>query len=362
MRTGVVSRLLLLSLVLAACSINVSDEPALRFTPEGQQLAATDETTDSQPEMAPPWADLGLTGQLYYLAFINERPTLLKLDLATGQEEVVFVPPENAWLTDMAVSPDGEQIVMAYSPAPGGAGGQFGFTDLYLMPADGSQEPRPLLQREDPSETFFNVSWPAADTIYYAHSAPAADDLGTVIYTSQVERLAYPSGQTEVLASQAAWPRASADGQQLAYVSENNELVVARGDGSSPAVILPADSFSAVDAPLFAPDGQTLYFSAVVPTTTARADRTVLDWLLGVRPTYAHSVPSDWYNLDLSGTGSQPVRLTNLAEIGLYGDFAPDGRYLAFISTSGVQIMRPDGSGLFRLRETAATGTISWRP
>jgi Tol biopolymer transport system component len=352
MKKVVTSRVALLALILAACSINVSDE----------QPTVTSQAAGNQSAAAPPWADLGLTGRLYYLAFMNERQTLLRLDLVTGRQEVIFSPPDNGWLTDMAVSPDGDQIVLAYSPPPPGAGGQFGFTDLYLMPADGSEEPRPLLQRSDPSETYFNVSWPAADTIYYAHSAPGADDLGSVVYTTQVERLPVPDGRPEVLTDQATWPRVSTDGRQLAYVTDSLDLVLAQADGSSPEVVLPADAFPAVDAPLFAPDGQTLYFSAVVAATAQSSAWPLLDWLLGVRPAFAHDVPSDWYSLGLNGRGGAPVRLTNMGEIGLYGDFSPDGRYLAFISSSGVQVMRPDGSGLFRLREAAATGTINWRP
>jgi Tol biopolymer transport system component len=135
MKKVVTSCVVLLALILAACSINVSDE----------QPTVTSQAAGNQSAAAPPWADLGLTGRLYYLAFMNERQTLLRLDLVTGRQEVIFSPPDNGWLTDMAVSPDGSQIVLAYSPPPPGAGGQFGFTDLYLMPADGSQEPRPLL-------------------------------------------------------------------------------------------------------------------------------------------------------------------------------------------------------------------------
>jgi hypothetical protein len=46
----------------------------------------------------------------------------------------------------------------------------------------------------------------------------------------------------------------------------------------------------------------------------------------------------------------------------MYGDFGPSGDYLGFITSTGVQVMNPDGTGIFRLKEIAATGTVSWVP
>jgi hypothetical protein len=54
--------------------------------------------------------------------------------------------------------------------------------------------------------------------------------------------------------------------------------------------------------------------------------------------------------------------LTNIFEMGMYGDFGPDGEVIAFITSSGVQVMNPDGTGVFRLKNIAATGTLNWVP
>ncbi len=346
------SYFLILILLLTACSVEVSNAP-VTSTPV-PPLSEND--APSALETAPPWAELNLSGQLIFIASEGQQQKLLKLDLTSGEQTTLFDPPKGAWLSSAAVSPDGQQIVIAYAP-PTDSGSRVGFTDLYLLSADGSSDPTLLLQRAEPSETYFNVNWPAQESIYYAHFSPSVGDHGEVIYASQIERLQYPKGTVEVVATGASWPRVSLDGTHLAYVTDSNELVVADADGANPTPILTSDVFQAVDAPLFSPDGNTLYFSAIEPEPVS--SRSFWDRLLGVRVAQAHGVPSDWWRMP-ADCGGEPDRLTNIYEIGLYGDFGPDGRHIAFISSNGVQIMSSDGSGLFQLNKLAASGTISW--
>jgi Tol biopolymer transport system component len=370
--------LFLLILFLSACSIEVSEEPATDTPVSGSPAEAAQPVDAADPSPVednavsedPPWSDLGLSGQLYFVGFISQKQTLIKLELETGEETIIFDPPDGAWLSEIAVSPDSSQIVMAYSPPPAGGQVQFGFTGLYLIPADGSAEPVPLLERADDSETYFNLSWPSERHIYYAHFTPSADDLGALVYARQVERLSYSEGERpngelgEVLAENAAWPRVSADGTLLAYVTEANEFILAGADGSNPRTILDPDAFQAIDAPLFAPDNSAIIFSAVETEPTAALS--IWDRLLGVLPNWglgvaeAHAVPSDWWRITLDGGESE--RLTNLNAIGLYGDFSPDGRHIAFISADGVNVMNPDGSGVFQLIKIPTVGTINWVP
>jgi hypothetical protein len=74
----------------------------------------------------------------------------------------------------------------------------------------------------------------------------------------------------------------------------------------------------------------------------------------------AHNVPSDWYQaLSIGGT---PQRLTNLNDTGLYGALSPDGKQMAFICASGLNVMNLDGSGLTQLSGDVMVGTIDWLP
>lgn len=362
---------LLIIVTLNACSVEVSDpqattapatEASQPSTPEGNEQSPpspTAETSGLDSRGEPPWEELGYAGKLYYVGFKADRPNLLSLDLTNGDETIIFEPPEHAWLSEVAASPDGTQLLLAYGPPPEAGQVQFGFTDLYIMPADGSTGPQPLLVRVDPSETYFNISWPVEEWIYYAHFSPSADEDGVVTYLSQIERMQVPTGHVEVLAKSAAWPRASRDGSMVVYVTDENEFILAEPDGSNPQQLLDPAQFTAIDAPLFTPDNSLICFSAV-ESSTAMAP-TFWDWLLGVKVASAHSVPSDWWCMALDGS-SRPSKITHLNAIGLYGDFDISGQHWAFVSSEGINMMKPDGSDLRRLKDIPTTGTVDWVP
>jgi Tol biopolymer transport system component len=223
------------------------------------------------------WADQHLTG---HLIFLQDNGQLVKLDLASGQTVSLFQAPQNAWPLAAAVSPDGKQIALAYAPPPADPSQQFGFTDLYLLPADGSSTPQVLLARADPQESFSFPQWLADGRyIYYAHEIPdTTGRLRYIHYSYTIERVAYPNGRPQKLLENAIWPRLSLDGKKLAYVTFNqqtgeNNLYVANVDGTHSRPAVPAGTFYAVDAPLFSRDNQVLVFSAVggpASSTSAR--------------------------------------------------------------------------------------------
>lgn len=314
--------------------------------------APVPQSTASQD--APPTA-VSLPGDLLYMAFVNQQPLLLRHTPATDERTVLFAPSEFGWLTHFDVSPDGEQIVLAYTAENQALAG---FTDLYVMPADGTAAPTPLLSRAQPSETYTAVSWPLQDYVYYVHVSPAIAADGLISYQTQIERLHIPTQKVELVAEEAAWPRLSDDGSQLAYVTLDNNVMLAAPDGSNATVLLAATAFPAIDAPIFSADGRYLYFSA---TETAVSHRPLWQRLLGVQSAAAHAVPSDWWRVPLDSS-AVPQQLTQIGHIGMYGDFSPDGRYLAFISTEGLQVMMANGSQLLQLNEQPAIGTISWQP
>jgi len=303
-----------------------------------------------------------LSGSLVFLQLDPGRQNLMRFDLATGEATTLFAVPANGWLSQMDVSPDGSQIVMAYAPPPTGDEIQFGYSGLYLMLADGETEPRPLIEQTSPEEIYFNPVW-ASDsrTIYYSHVVPEGGD--SFDYSVTLERLDFVTGEVEVITNDAIWPRVSSDGSQIAYVTSEpetleNELVVADAGGANAVHLALPETFTAVDAPLFSPDGEWLYFSAVTEEPV-----TALSWvdrLLGVQTALAHDVPSDWWRILL--TGGTPERLTTLNKIGLYGDFGPNGQAMAFASITGLYTMNPDGTELTELLATTAADTLSWVP
>ena len=114
---------LMLFWLAAACSNEGSGEPAVPTLVERESgSTAPPETETAEIPATPtevsevvsaddrPGIDPDLSGTLYYIGFINQRQDLLRLDLETGEEMTLFDPPESAWLSELAVSPDGSQI------------------------------------------------------------------------------------------------------------------------------------------------------------------------------------------------------------------------------------------------------------
>ena len=114
------------------------------------------------------------------------------------------------------------------------------------------------------------------------------------------------------------------------------------------------------DAALFSPDGQTLLFSAPVETQSYQPNW--VDKLFGVQVAKAHTVPSDWFSVPVSG--GPTTRLTNIQTTNLFASYAPDGKHIVSHSTSGIFVMNPDGSELTMLVQNpqAVPGTVSWIP
>jgi Tol biopolymer transport system component len=352
---------LIAALSLVACSIEVS-EVAPSATTVSTQMPAPYAPTRPPP----PWSSLGLTGRLIYT---SAAEGIWQLDLATGDSAALFRPPDpnSSWVNSAAASPDGGLIVFAYAPPPQPGEIQFGYTDLYVMPGDGAAAPTPLLERPDPRESYFNPLWsPDGRFVYFAHLDRVDDGGANFIFQYNVERLSYPDGEPEIVAANAYWPRLAEDGSRLAYISVapdtfENQLVVADADGQNARPFLELANFPAVDAPLFTPDASAILFSAVSRSAPARApEPSWLDWALGVGTASAHNVPSDWWRLPVGG--GTPEQLTQIFGTGLYGDFAPDGRHLAFMSLSGLTVMTPDGQTLTQIHSRGAYGTVDWIP
>jgi TolB protein len=154
----------------------------------------------------------------------------------------------------------------------------------------------------------------------------------------------YPGGEAEVLLEELLWARLSPDGSQLAFImgplsSDYNELQVSDPTGANARSIVPATLFFATDAPFFSPDGRTVVFSGA--EEGAAAQLSWLDRLLGVQIASAHALPSDWWRVPVAG--GTPERLTQRGEVNLYGSFSPDGKHVAFSSTSGLYVMSAEG-------------------
>ena len=369
----------ILSLVLSSCSIEVDrpgvTTPAPTFQPAPTLAPATDGPPGTNvvttTQIPVTWADLNLTGRLVYInGIVVDNVFQLQvqvIDLVTGEITTIFDAPKYSWIYYISVSPDHTQLLMSYNPPPGDNPVD---QDIYVMPLDGSQAPRRLFTPSIPEDDYIEVEWsPDSKYIYVTHvnyHIPPAEGQIYPLYT--IYRKAMPDGELEKIAEKAYWPRVSPDSSRIAYVSvdlfeRGNKLFIANADGSNPQeIVITGPRIPDIkDAPLFSPDGQSLIFSADIPTQSYQPNW--LDRLMGVHVAKAHSnVPSDWWIISVDG--GEMTQLTNIQSRGLFGSLSPDNQYLASYSLDGIFVMKTDGTQLTNLipNPQSVPGTVSWIP
>lgn len=370
-----------LALGLAGCRPSATPPPTAEVpiiptaTPFGQ--AATPSGG------APAWAALGLTGQL--LVTLGNQG-IQQVDMVNGETRIIFLPPEEGWLTAADRSPDGRWLALAYAPPPAEGEVQLGYTSIYLLPGECASRPQPCgggdlilaVERTNPHEAYFSPLWsPAGDDLYFAHFTPSDSDTSTAFkYTLERVRLTggAVAGAPTVVLDDALWPAISPDGAQLVFVYSDpddftNHLRLIDLDSGAQQDLIGPETFDALDAPFFSRDGSQIFFSAVgegqSPSSSTRLPAWV-EWLMGVeaaaagsaeRPA-AHNVPSDWWVMPTAG--GQPTRLTQVYDTGMFGDLSPAGGHIAYVSASGLYVMRTDGGDLQRLLDLSGFGTLEW--
>lgn len=303
------------------------------------------------------------THHFYAIELDEGRQTLIEIERESGAKQPIFQIPVNGWLASFDLffaEADGGQFVLAYAPPPPAGEINFGFTSLYLMNQDGSSMDLLLAPTED-QEFFFNPTWSAdGQTVYFSHVLPL--DREAYTFSTTLERLHLPTGQIDLIAEESIWPQISPDGTMLAYVHIEsgtlaNTLMLAEPDGANARELVGGDLFTAVDAPVFSPDNQMIYFSAAEPA----AARLWWEKVFGVQVAAAHNLPSDWYRVPV--TGGAPERLTEIDGVGLYGRFVLSGLPLfAFASQEGLYEMTGDGTNVTKWLEGTFTDSLAWAP
>ena len=186
---------LLIGALLAACvedettgltaTVAEQSSPTLAPTVTSTQVPATITPVIAQALILPPTATatftpadtptpysiqlqpggLGLQGSLI---FTDYDLGLARLDLAKGTIVPIFQPSQNGLVSAAALSPDGKTFLLAYSPPPSPDSAQFGFTQIYTMPADASSAPTLLTHEPGQIQLYFSPSWtPDGKAVYY---------------------------------------------------------------------------------------------------------------------------------------------------------------------------------------------------
>jgi Tol biopolymer transport system component len=360
----------LIVLGLCGCSIDLN-QPTLSFptlspTTNPDHLMTPSPQTTRVPIT---WASLNLVGRLIYISADtldnNASPGIQVLDLATGEVSTIFRAPEGAWIFYVTISPDAKQLVLSYiSPSQPGSPSN---RAIYIMPLDETERPRLLITPPTPADHYTQAEWsPDGKNIYYAHYNSNDPFDAQLNPAYDIFRMSYPDGKAEKIVDHGFWPRISSDAAQLVYVSIDpvsgkNELYVANIDGSSSIKIALSGAAvpEVIDAPIFSPDGQSILFSAPPPQQAYKPNW--FERLMGVDIARAHSIPSDWWSVPV--TGGVPTRLTQLQTINLFASISPDKKHVASVSGEGIFMMDLDGSNLTRLLlDPGVYGTVTWIP
>ncbi len=312
-------------------------------------------------EILPGWESLGLTGKVTFLSLFPEGQAFVTFDFATGQLAPLFVAPPNTWVLSGSVSPDRSNILLAYAPPPPEGKTQYGYSDLWRLPAGGG-EPEPLLLRNEEIEAYFGSTYsPDGQFAYYTWFVQDASvDFG---FRYHINRLEVVTGTVTTVIEDGFWQSLSSDGSKIAYVTLDpnggiDELRMANADGSDVQTMLDPAIHPTTDAPFFSPDMEFLYFSAVSEAPPALS---WLDNLMGVQIASAHNVPSDWWRMNIA-TG-EAAQITETFDQGMFGVFSPDGTKIAFISARGLWVMNPDGTDLVQiLASSDFYGNLEWIP
>lgn len=353
----------LVGLAAVAAGLTACEAPVLVATPTTQPTQA-----EAYPVAEVPWAGLGLSGSLVVAQF---DAGVWALDLTTGDIATIYTPTDSGqeWVNAAAVAPNGRDVVVALAPRPEPGNVQFGYTELWLTTVAG--EPlRPLLQRQSPQESLFAPDWSEdGRAVIYSRLVRSISTEGALpVYGYQIEQLDVATGATVVRVPDGYWPRLTGDA--LAFVGVSPDATRDTGlyyqpDRTAPATHLSGgDAFAVVDAPLLLSTGDAapnqMLFSA--PATAAGAHRGPARMLPALVPPVrpeAHNVPSTWWTIALD----KPDRAQPVTDLGLTGLFAAqsiDGQWVAFISTTGLYVMRPDGKQLTLLLPLHSTGTVDW--
>ncbi len=367
---------LLPALLLSSCSIDISPKVPATSRPLSSpgQPAATLFPPQSGPRSAQgsstkipvTWASLHLAGKLVYTAAIltnnNGYIDVESLDLTSGTVTPIFQTPTAGWIDSAAVSPDGQQLVIAYAPpvdAPNG-----GQETLYILPADGSKLAERLFTPADSKDQNAQVVWsPDGKYLYFAHLNYKKPD------PVQIWRVAYPGGKPQKLLANAYWPRLSSDSTRLTYVTQDsqnglNSLFVAAADGTQPRQVPLSGPYipAVIDVPMFSPDGQTILFSA--PDSAQSSILKGLGTLLTIGLVHPSdgSIPSDWWSVPVSG--GVPKQLTHVGSLSLFGSYAPDNQHIASYTSNGIFVMAPDGTSVTTIVPDIGgiPGTVNWLP
>lgn len=418
---------LLMSLLLIACGDETTPQSQVNqgkvLTPAAGANSQATLTPDSSGKLAPV---VGANGQITVLAptptganmpglFVWVSSNNIWIGGANSQaapvsqsklggKAITKVEPL-AQAISPALSPDGAQVVYAYSPEPQGTAGNIVIgQDIWLYDLKASNA-KMVIKRDEP-QTFLDEPIFSADGkfIYFSFRTPQRDAKNVVTGEKiGIDRFEVATGKRERLTEDARYPAPTPDGKSVVYVGtdasggtyETTLKILDLTTKQSKTLLERSSGFLGYYAPRLSPSGDLIVFSAVggpdtivqdpnaalsgqnaapaaTPTPTkasASRDNIGLALLNFIAPgainsnplkaTAMHGVPYDVWTV--RPDGSNVKRVTSLFEDQPVAAWSKDGKRIAFIAGLGLYLVDVDGKNLTKLSDTGAHGGFDWR-
>lgn len=279
------------------------------------------------------------------------------VDSTSGRVRELVKAAPNASVTSVAWSPD--RATLAYTYFHRRPEDRVSSAELFTVPARGG-EPTLVVPRPQPGTIVDAPAWSAdGRAIFYAFQGVEG---GRPV--ARIEKVTLADGARSALYLDGAFPTASSDGRNLAFVFDNGggqALRVGGVDGEPAREIVKAGTFNALMGPRFSPDGAWIAFVAVgngsagLPPGRAFG----LADLLGVRVAYAHGEP--WQIWKVRPDGSDLQRATMMQEDEPLVAWSRDGNWLAVHGASGLWLVDVRNAAAEPRRLTDGTiGGIDW--
>jgi Tol biopolymer transport system component len=205
--------------------------------------------------------------------FLMARDNGIEEVTLSGQDRQLFTLPENHFVLQPSISPDGKMIAFIVElPARAGPNGQLDFgADLYVANRDGSN-PRPLLVHSRVGEYLEAPDWLDPDTLLVGVRGL---DAAAGRSFSRILRVDAITGAQDLLRDDAAMGALSPDKKSLVYTTIDprtrlEQLVVGDAAAQEARVIVSDTSGLALFlTSAFSPDGSQIAFAAVDVATIA---------------------------------------------------------------------------------------------
>jgi Tol biopolymer transport system component len=296
----------------------------------------------------------GVAGRLVYANGAQFRI----FEVSTGNIETLVTFPTTVWADGPVVSPDRARIAFAMYRPDSDAADASGGVDLMLMNADGTDQ-RAVLTHTQPNEWLSDAAWaPDGQTLFFTLRSPNVPP--------RIESVRIDGTQRRVVVPQGRNPSVSADGTQVAFLTDDKAtglevLAVTSTTGGEIRPLFAGGTYQVLAAPRFAPDGKRILFSGVTDISNqqgqAPIDSNVLAWLRP-RVAAAHGIPWDIWVINTDGSGRE--RLTDLQEDSPMAAWSHDGAHVAIKGELGLYLLDMPSKKLQRLAQELAGNGIDW--